>query len=74
MATSFSGGRNRSTRRESSTMRRQLVEFIGKSNQSEKYMNEYFEYMTGYAVLIVKAYIKMVEFLNSSVTILSNCT
>ena len=31
-------------------------------------MNEHFEYMTGYAVLIVRAYIKMGVFLNSSVT------
>jgi hypothetical protein len=44
------------------------------SCSDEKYMNEYFEYMTGYAVLIVRAYIKMVEFLNSSITTLSNCT
>jgi hypothetical protein len=37
-------------------------------------MSEYFEYMTGYAVLIVRAYIKMGVFLNSSVTTLSNYT
>jgi hypothetical protein len=33
---------------------------------SEKYMNKYFEYMTGYIVLILKAYIKMGEFLNGT--------
>jgi hypothetical protein len=37
-------------------------------------MNEYFEYMTGYAVFIVRAYIKMGVFLNSSVTTLNNFT
>jgi hypothetical protein len=31
-------------------------------------MNEYFEYMSGYAVLILRAYIKMGVFLNSGVT------
>jgi hypothetical protein len=33
---------------------------------SEKYMNKYFEYMTGYIVLILKAYIKMGVFLNGT--------
>ena len=40
----------------------------------KKYMNEYFEYMTGYAVLILRAYIKMGVFLTSRVTTLNNCT
>jgi hypothetical protein len=37
-------------------------------------MNKHFEYMTAYAVFIVRVYIKMGVFLNSSVTTLSNCT
>jgi hypothetical protein len=37
-------------------------------------MNEYFEYMTGYAVLILRAYIKVGVFLNSRIATLSNCT
>jgi hypothetical protein len=37
-------------------------------------MNEYFEYMTGHAVLILRAYIKVGVFLNSRVTTLSNCS
>ena len=37
-------------------------------------MNEYFEYISGYAVLILSACIKMGVFLNPSVTTLSNCT
>jgi hypothetical protein len=36
------------------------------SKRSEKYMNKYFEYMTGYIVLILKAYIKMGVFLNGT--------
>jgi hypothetical protein len=37
-------------------------------------MNEYFEYMTGHAILILRAYIKVGVFLNSRVTTLSSCT
>jgi len=37
-------------------------------------MNEYFEYMIRYAVLILRAYIKVGVFLNSRDATLSNCT